>query len=421
MRKAKGMAAIFAGLLLMFRAGAITVSADEGKNGNNGDVKIHEVGTAQADNRNEPHVCAFYVDAFKFDAGSTVTFHIDKWAPTGSGQVAAGAIHTDSKGNGRSADQTLPSGHYKLFAKQTAPATPGGDKQKVFWVECGTAANGQGNVPPTTPGQQNNGSNGNEKSDQPTQSKSKAGGSKSGTNSKSKKGGSASGTNSASKGTKGGTQAGSVTGTHSVSKGGTKAGGTKGTNGGSVASQGNNASGTNSMQTVSREESTTPATTPAPVVIPSGGTTLPNAVTLPVTTPVVEGAITIPAGAVITLPAGTSITLPNGTVLTGRIPTGTTLPAGTVLPAGTTITGTGVLGFESAPAMTGAVTPELENTAAAASQSTAVNGEQTSPVAGVTSLPSTSTTLDNGIWGALGLMLAGLGAFLLRKPSRRLN
>ena len=124
MRKAKGIAAIFAGLLLMFRAGAITVSADEGKNGNNGDVKIHQVGTAQADNRNEPHVCAFYVDAFKFDANSTITFHIDQQAPTGSAPTAAkGTFTTNGQGNGRSADQTLPNGHYKLFAKQTAPAT----------------------------------------------------------------------------------------------------------------------------------------------------------------------------------------------------------------------------------------------------------------------------------------------------------
>lgn len=92
MRKAKGIAAIFAGLLLMFRAGAITVSADEGNKGNNGDVRIHEVGTPQADNRNEPHVCKFYIDGFNFDKNATIGYHIDRWAPTGSGQATAGNV-----------------------------------------------------------------------------------------------------------------------------------------------------------------------------------------------------------------------------------------------------------------------------------------------------------------------------------------
>ena len=419
MRKAKGIAAIFAGLLLMFRAGAITVSADEGK-GNNGDVKIHEVGTSAADNRNEPHVCNFYIEGFKFDKGQSGTWTIVGQAPTGGNAGTTGAWGpANASGNWQTGPQHLADGHYKL----TVNTGKGDGKHKVFWVECGsTTANGEGNVPPTTPGNQNNGNNSGERSDQPTNSKSKAGGSKSGTNSKSKKGGSATGTNSkskaGSKNTKGGTVNGSVTGTHSVSKGGTKAG-TKATNNASVASQGNNASGTNSMQTISREE----GSTTTPVTIPAGGGTLPSPVTIPVVTPVVVGGITIPAGSTITLPAGTSITLPNGTVLTGAIPTGTTLPAGTVLPAGTTITG--VLGFQSGPqtAPSGAVTPVVEQPNAAVSQpaATAELGVETSPVAGVTSLPSTSTTLDNGIWGALGIMLTGIGAFLLRKPSRRLS
>gem|GEM_PF-2549215 len=403
MRKAKGIAAIFAGLLLMFRAGAITVSADEGNKGNNGDVKIHATGTPATDHQNEPKVCTFYVDGFNFDKNAVVGYRIERWAPTGSGVATTGSFKVDEKGNGHSTpDTTLPQGHYKLFAKQTTPSSPGGEKQKVFWVECGTTANGQANTPPANNGgQQNNGSSGNgsgERSSVPSNTKSK-GGSKSGTNSKS-------------------------------SKSGTKAG-TKASNNASVASVGNNASGTNSMQTVSKDETSAPTTTPTttpttnnggtPVIIPAGGITLPAAVTLPTTTPVIVGGITIPAGATITLPAGATITLANGTVVSGVIPAGSILPAGTVLPAGTTITG--VLGFQSAPSqLTGAVSPEVEQpTAVNGVQTSAVNGEETNPVAGVTSLPATSTLADNGIWGALGLMLAGVGAFLLRKPTRRLN
>ena len=397
MRKAKGIAAIFAGLLLMFRAGAITVSADEGK-GNNGDVKIHEVGTPVAENRNEPHVCNFYIDGFKFDKAQTGTWDIVGQGGNAGPDTRHGAWTAKADGSWQSAPQHMADGHYKL----TVNTGKGDGKHKVFWVECTPKTNGQANTPPANNGgQQNNGSNGNgsgERSSVPTNSKSKAGGSKSGTNSKS-------------------------------SKSGTKAG-TKASNNASVASVGNNASGTNSMQTVSKDETSAPTTTPTttpttnnggtPVIIPAGGITLPAAVTLPTTTPVIVGGITIPAGATITLPAGATITLANGTVVSGVIPAGSILPAGTVLPAGTTITG--VLGFQSAP-MTGAVSPQVEQPVAAASQpaATAELGVETSPVAGVTSLPATSTLADNGIWGALGLMLAGVGAFLLRKPSRRLN
>jgi hypothetical protein len=61
----------------------------------------------------------------------------------------------DSKGNWRSNNITLPDGHYKLFAKQTQPITPGGEKQKVFWVECGPSGS------TGTTGGNNGGGNGN--------------------------------------------------------------------------------------------------------------------------------------------------------------------------------------------------------------------------------------------------------------------
>ncbi|HEV8230064.1 MAG TPA: hypothetical protein VGQ86_08915 [Candidatus Limnocylindria bacterium] len=148
MRRAKGLAVLAAGLALLFQAGAIVALADDPK-GNNGDVKIHEVGTAVDDHRNEPHVCSFYIDGFNFDAASKGTWRIELWAPSGSGAVKSGEWgEADAKGNWHSGTISgLADGHYKLFFKQTVPMTPGGDKQKVFWVECAAPNAPAGNAP----------------------------------------------------------------------------------------------------------------------------------------------------------------------------------------------------------------------------------------------------------------------------------
>src|SRR5438270_3235585 len=140
MRKATALVMIAASLLLYAVALSTPAAADPG--GNNGDVKIHETGTAVADQRNEPHVCTFYIDGFNFDGASTGTWHIETWAPTGSGTVLSGTWGpADAQGNWHSATiSTLAPGHYKLFFKQTSPATPGDDKHKVFWVGCAVAA-----------------------------------------------------------------------------------------------------------------------------------------------------------------------------------------------------------------------------------------------------------------------------------------
>ena len=119
--------------------GTVTGDRPSGPNGNNGDVKIHESATAVQDHRNQPHVCTFYIDAFNFDKASNGIWRIEQWAPTGSGVVATGSWGpADNDGNWHSASMTLADGHYKLFFKQTG--TPGGEKQKVFWVECGKTA-----------------------------------------------------------------------------------------------------------------------------------------------------------------------------------------------------------------------------------------------------------------------------------------
>jgi hypothetical protein len=103
--------------------------------GDNGDVKVHKWTTPEDDQRNEPHVCEFYLVGFNFDAGQQVSWEIKSWPPTGDKTtVKSGTLVLDEDGHGRTADMTLPNGHYKLFwdfaGKRGAP------KHKVFWVEC---------------------------------------------------------------------------------------------------------------------------------------------------------------------------------------------------------------------------------------------------------------------------------------------
>jgi hypothetical protein len=105
------------------------------KNGDNGTVKIHRSTTSVTDPRNEPHVCVFYLDAFGFDPAQSVTWQIQSWPPTGDRSVVdQGALALDSNGDGRTGDQTLPNGHYKLF--WNFAGEHGAAKHKVFWVSC---------------------------------------------------------------------------------------------------------------------------------------------------------------------------------------------------------------------------------------------------------------------------------------------
>lgn len=120
------------------------------RNGDNGTVKIHRSTTSVTDPRNEPHVCVFYLDAFGFDPAQSVTWQIQSWPPTGDRTVVdQGALALDSNGDGRTSDQTLPNGHYKLF--WNFAGEHGAAKHKVFWVSCPAATSPPTTPPPTTP------------------------------------------------------------------------------------------------------------------------------------------------------------------------------------------------------------------------------------------------------------------------------
>ncbi|MFF8397624.1 LPXTG cell wall anchor domain-containing protein [Streptomyces sp. NPDC016172] len=104
--------------------------------GDNGTVKIHDASTGEELRRNEPHVCAFYLDAFGFDGGQEVDWRIDAIPPSeNKGEtVESGALTLDAQGHGRSEDLSLPDGHYKLF--WNFEGEKGSAKHKVFWSEC---------------------------------------------------------------------------------------------------------------------------------------------------------------------------------------------------------------------------------------------------------------------------------------------
>ncbi|MFJ5733537.1 LPXTG cell wall anchor domain-containing protein [Streptomyces paradoxus] len=125
--------------------------------GDNGTVKIHDASTGEELRRNEPHVCAFYLDAFGFDGGQEVDWHIDAIPPSeNKGEtVKSGALTLDAQGHGRSEDLSLPDGHYKLF--WNFEGEKGAAKHKVFWSDCedeqepgGSAPSGSASASPSS-------------------------------------------------------------------------------------------------------------------------------------------------------------------------------------------------------------------------------------------------------------------------------
>ncbi|MEV4329893.1 hypothetical protein AB0K02_05030 [Streptomyces sp. NPDC049597] len=106
-------------------------------NGDNGTVKIHDSATGEELRKNEPKVCEFYLDAFGFDAGQLVQWHIEAWAnndlPKGE-TVKSGSLTLDADGHERTEDMTLPDGQYKLF--WNFDGENGKAKHKVFKSDC---------------------------------------------------------------------------------------------------------------------------------------------------------------------------------------------------------------------------------------------------------------------------------------------
>lgn len=143
--------------------------------GNNGTVKIHAT-AGNASPRNQPHVgCNFFVDYYHYDLNDMLSTTFAAHPPSGTGQLGSADAFTitslGSKGFNTERPYDLSSYlsglqynsqqgyHVKLsVANQSAP---GGDKHKVFWINCqqpptGGQGGGGGtttpptNTPPTT-------------------------------------------------------------------------------------------------------------------------------------------------------------------------------------------------------------------------------------------------------------------------------
>ncbi|MEZ0064624.1 hypothetical protein ABIA32_000612 [Streptacidiphilus sp. MAP12-20] len=107
--------------------------------GSNGDVKVHKSTTPVTDERNNPKVCVFYLDAFHFDTLQLVSWHIVHQPLKPSGTVLSGTI-TLTNGTGHTKNLTLPKGMYKLFWHFAGEK--GKDKFKVFRVTCTVGGGG---------------------------------------------------------------------------------------------------------------------------------------------------------------------------------------------------------------------------------------------------------------------------------------
>ncbi|UYQ62567.1 LPXTG cell wall anchor domain-containing protein [Streptomyces peucetius] len=107
-------------------------------NGDNGNVKIHDVVTGEYDHRNNPKVCTFYLDSFQFDGAQKVDWHIEAWANNDLDKgttVKSGSLTLDGSGHERTEEMTLADGQYKLFWTFEGQKSEAA-KHKVFKVDC---------------------------------------------------------------------------------------------------------------------------------------------------------------------------------------------------------------------------------------------------------------------------------------------
>lgn len=117
--------------------------------GDNGEVQVHDTATAPNDRRNEPKVCAFYLDAFGFDGLQAVQWHITQ--QTHGATALSGSLTLSTEGTGYSQTYQLPNGQYKLY--WNFAGEHGAAKHKVFTVACPSGSvQGTTTTPPVTGG-----------------------------------------------------------------------------------------------------------------------------------------------------------------------------------------------------------------------------------------------------------------------------
>jgi LPXTG-motif cell wall-anchored protein len=130
-RKVAGVAA---GLVVLTAAQAGSAVAASNADGATaaGDIKIHNVGTSEDDNSNEPKVCTFTLVGDNFGAGESLTYAFRLGEPFKDDPVLTGGLVADSLGSfSTDVISGLTPGHYKVTV------VAGEDEEyKVFQVEC---------------------------------------------------------------------------------------------------------------------------------------------------------------------------------------------------------------------------------------------------------------------------------------------
>jgi len=102
--------------------------------GDNGDVKVHLVGTAIDAQANQPKVCRFYLDAFNFDTAQGIDWTIQPQGGNSGTTATLSDSLTLTNGSGVTGNLLLPTGQYKLTWKIVGGN--GAGKMKVFKVDC---------------------------------------------------------------------------------------------------------------------------------------------------------------------------------------------------------------------------------------------------------------------------------------------
>ncbi|MGW3558214.1 hypothetical protein ACWDNT_12735 [Streptomyces sp. NPDC000963] len=117
--------AAFGGLALAGAPSAVAAPGD------NGDIKVHKVGTPYGDLNDEARVCKFYLAAFNFDILDEVTWEITPQPPRPEVPSLNGRVALNT-GMGHSSTLSLPEGQYRVT--WTFPGAAATGKQKVFTV-----------------------------------------------------------------------------------------------------------------------------------------------------------------------------------------------------------------------------------------------------------------------------------------------
>ncbi|MFJ2578595.1 hypothetical protein [Kitasatospora aureofaciens] len=126
---------------LVLAMGAAAFAAPAVAQGNAGHIQVHLLTTGVNDDRNDPKVCQFYIDAFGFDAGETLTWEVSPGTFGMHGPPVAAGSATFNPGAGNiGQDISGPLNTDMGFTDGMFVSIEGngsGEKHKEFKIDCG--------------------------------------------------------------------------------------------------------------------------------------------------------------------------------------------------------------------------------------------------------------------------------------------